>query len=83
MTRLKFGAVALTTLALAACSEEPLDLTGTGAATGERAISDVAEAGGGGGSDAAALAPTPAVLKTDSSPTRMNSTLSFLVKLSS
>ena len=59
MTRLKFGAVALTTLALAACSEEPLDLTGTGAATGERAISDVAEAGGGSGSDAAPAGGSP------------------------
>ena len=60
MTRLKISAVALTTLALAACSEEPLDLTGAGAAAGARATSDVAEAGGGGsGSDAALAGGSP------------------------
>ncbi|MSP72516.1 MAG: hypothetical protein EXR76_10115 [Myxococcales bacterium] len=57
MTRLKIRAVALTTLALAACTEEPLDLTGAGA--GARATSDVAEAGGGSGSDAAPAGGSP------------------------
>ncbi|MSP71478.1 MAG: hypothetical protein EXR76_04695, partial [Myxococcales bacterium] len=57
---MKISAVALTTLALAACSEEPLDLTGAGAAAGARATSDVAEAGGGGsGSDAALAGGSP------------------------